>query len=422
MGSESGLSRNVLTLLSGTAVALAIPLLLSPFVSRIYSPQMFGQLGVFLAVISIGAVAATGRYELAVLIPKSNTKAIAVAMVAIVAAVSVSCLSLVCIALVSYLSPTLISPGLLPLSVWVVCVPAGILLIATLQTLTYWQSRRQGFGVIANARAAQAIGMTGGQLAAGAAASSVLGLVGGHIVGLLVGILVLARAGWNEFKGAVSNLNRRSLLAAARRYSSMPKFLVAGHLANVVSSQLPVILLTTLYGPHVAGLYAFVEKMVVVPCAVIANSIGEVYRQAAAQTFHEKGNCKELFLKTKRQLIALGSAFALAIWVALPALFPLVFGDAWHEVGRLSLSIGILVFFQTVSSPLSQTVYLASMHRIDLVWQVMRLALSSIAMLLGSVIYADFSASVLLHAVAFALTYGIHSILQWRAARGALKN
>ena len=44
---KSSFTRNVLTLMSGTTIAQAIPLAISPILTRIYSPEDFGVLALF---------------------------------------------------------------------------------------------------------------------------------------------------------------------------------------------------------------------------------------------------------------------------------------------------------------------------------------------------------------------------------------
>lgn len=417
MLTRNSFANSVLTMLGGSAVALAVPLAASPLLSRIYTPEMFGQLAVFMSAVSIGAIAATGRYELAIPIPKSSITALGVVVVACLSAGFIALLASMVFALLTLLNPELLG-ATLPSAVWVAAIPAGILMLACIQILTYWQSRRQAYGVVARARASQAIAMTCGQLGAGLLGFGGIGLIFGYIIGALVSLWRLSRSGWHDFQATYTRLHRRWVVAAARRFSNMPKYLVVGHLANVVSSQLPVIMLATLYGPREAGLYAFAERMTLIPCAVIANSVGEVFRQSAAQVFQQEGNCLDLFIQTKLKLIVFAFLFAFSIVAAAPTAFPLIFGDAWSEAGQLAVSLGIIAFFQTVSSPLSQTVYLSSMYRSDLAWQIVRLLVSVTVIYIGFVLFSDFKMSVFFHSLAFALAYALHSYMQYIAAKG----
>ena len=69
---KSEFSRNVLTLMTGTTIAQAIPIAISPILTRIYTPEDFGVFALYMAIASIIAVIATGRYEMAIMLPKEE--------------------------------------------------------------------------------------------------------------------------------------------------------------------------------------------------------------------------------------------------------------------------------------------------------------------------------------------------------------
>ena len=60
---RGGLLRAVLTLVAGGAVAQALPLLLGPWLTRLYSPQQFGIYHLFAAVSANLAVVACARRD-----------------------------------------------------------------------------------------------------------------------------------------------------------------------------------------------------------------------------------------------------------------------------------------------------------------------------------------------------------------------
>ncbi|MDN5539770.1 MAG: oligosaccharide flippase family protein, partial [Comamonas sp.] len=72
---KSDFARSVLTLLTGTAFAQAIPLIISPVLTRLYSPDEFGAYALYTAIVSVLVVVATGQYENAVLLPKKELHA-----------------------------------------------------------------------------------------------------------------------------------------------------------------------------------------------------------------------------------------------------------------------------------------------------------------------------------------------------------
>jgi O-antigen/teichoic acid export membrane protein len=67
--------RNVSIMLGGTAGGQLVSVLLSPVLTRLYSPEQFGILSVYLAVLSILVVVASLRYELTLPLAESDEDA-----------------------------------------------------------------------------------------------------------------------------------------------------------------------------------------------------------------------------------------------------------------------------------------------------------------------------------------------------------
>ena len=73
--STSHFAKNVAILFSGTAIAQAIPIAVSPILTRLYSPDDFGLLAIYSACIMVLSVIATARFELAIALPDKVTDA-----------------------------------------------------------------------------------------------------------------------------------------------------------------------------------------------------------------------------------------------------------------------------------------------------------------------------------------------------------
>ena len=59
--------KHVLTLISGTSVAQFIPIAISPILTRIYTPEDFSVLGIYISIAIILSEITTGKFELAVM-------------------------------------------------------------------------------------------------------------------------------------------------------------------------------------------------------------------------------------------------------------------------------------------------------------------------------------------------------------------
>jgi O-antigen/teichoic acid export membrane protein len=76
---KSEFGRNVLTLMTGTTIAQSIPVAITPILTRLYTPEDFGLLAVFVALTAILGSIANGRYELAIMHPEKDEESINIA-------------------------------------------------------------------------------------------------------------------------------------------------------------------------------------------------------------------------------------------------------------------------------------------------------------------------------------------------------
>ncbi len=72
---KTSFASDVLKLVSGTAFAQGLTICASPFLTRLYGPEAFGTLALFVSITSIIGAIACLRYELAIMLPESDEEA-----------------------------------------------------------------------------------------------------------------------------------------------------------------------------------------------------------------------------------------------------------------------------------------------------------------------------------------------------------
>ena len=377
---QSVYARNVLTLMTGTTVAQAIPVAISPILTRIYSPEEFGHFAVYIA-----------------------------------ASMIVSVLLLFVLFFAQQIAVLLGDVALAP---WLYWVPASTLLLGLYQSLNYWSNRKGQFKRLAISRTVQTGSSAIAQLGSGIAGSGVVGLVGGQITGQALATGALARMIWREDRMLINSLRPHRGLALAKKYSDFPKLMIIGQLANISSGYMPIFLLTMFYGSAIAGFYSLAQRVIMLPMGLIGGAIGDVYRENAATTYKMKGNCYDVFFKTVAYLAMISFIVVVPILFLGPEIFSLIFGEKWRAAGEMASILAIMVFFQGISSPVSQTIYLARMLRFDLAWQIMRFCLSVFSLYVGHELYGDYKISLILFVISFSLLYIIHTAAQFYVAKG----
>ena len=171
--------------------------------------------------------------------------------------------------------------------------------------------------------------------------------------------------------------------AVAKRYRGFPLFSVPADTINNASRQMPVILLTTFFGPVVAGFYTLTQRALAAPSSMIAMSVGDVFKQRASVQFARHGNCRSEFLRTFKLLTILAVFPFMATALAGPWLFEFVFGPEWRTAGEYARILSPLYFLGFIASPLSKMFYVAEKQAYDLVWQVSLFVVTTTGMFIG---------------------------------------
>jgi O-antigen/teichoic acid export membrane protein len=410
-------ARNVLTVMSGTTIAQAIPVAISPILTRLYTPADLGVMAMYVSLIAIAVVVVTGRYELAILLPSREREAFDLLLIAVTLAASVCALGYLGVALARSRLFEHVT-AIASLGAWLFVLPISVLLMGLYQSLGYWNNRCRRYNQLAASRVGQSLAMCGVQVAAGVGSAGASGLILGYVVGQVAANALLVRSSWSGSRDRLRESSLGRAVAVARRHRNFPTFMVPGHLANVASSQMPVLMLSVLFSPSVAGFYALAERVLVLPSSIIGSAVGDVYRQQAAAVYNATGNCRTLYVRTVKKLALIALVpFTIAV-LAGPWVFAWMFGPFWRESGEITALLATMVFFQIVSTPLSQTVLLAHMHRLDMIWQFTRLALSAGSIYLGHLLSGGYRLSIILYVASFSTLYLVHSLMQYHAARG----
>lgn len=412
---RSSYARNVLTLMTGSALAQAIPVAVSPILTRIYSPEEFGRFALFMALTMIISVVVTGRYELAILLPRKDENALHIAVLAIAISIILSAVLLLVVATMG--APIAAMLGDEDLTQWLYLVPVSTLLLGIYQSLNYWSNRKAHYRRLAVSRTLQGGGIAVSQLGGGWVGGGAGGLILGQISGQLAATGLLAKLVWSDDRNTFRKLRPLRSLVLARKYINFPKYLILAHGINSVSGQAAILFLSTLFNTATAGFFTLTQRVILAPMVLVAKAMGDVFRQEASRYYIHEGSCKEIYLKTFRRLVLLSAFPFLVFFYLAPTLFNWVFGDEWRVAGEYAQILTPMAFLQFITSPLSSMYMIAEKQKLDLLWQVALLVMIVFAFLLGY-LYKDIRLILKLYAGVYCLMYVINGLISYKLAKG----
>ena len=345
-------TRPVLTLLTGSGLAQAIALAVSPLLTRLYAPGQFGLFALYLSVVALLAVVATGRYELAIVLPEADDDAWQVGALALGLAVLFSAAALLCVWAFETRLMALAGPA--HPSAWLYLLPLAVLLTSVTATLGCWENRRRRYTSLAINRTAQSGTTALASVGLGLTGYTGLGLVIGSVTGQALAaalfVLGLGRTGGTPVR---PSLGRAALAVQARRFAAFPRINLPHALLDAVQATAVLALMGLVYGSVTLGLYALTLRVARTPLALFGASVAQVFQPLAAQTFNEGGDLHGLVRRTTARLVRVAVSFALAMGLA-PWLFVFAFGAPWREAGVYALILAPWMALNLVTSPLSQ--------------------------------------------------------------------
>ncbi len=412
-----GFARSITVLAGGAALGQGVALLASPILTRLYSPEDYGVLGVYAAILGMITVVASLRYEYALPLPEDDATAANVLAV---------CLLLLCgtVALASILVlcwgreiVRWVDAPALERYLWL--LPLGMLGAGAYQILNYWTVRKRNFSRLAGTRITRGAGRAVIQIGMGLTHVGPLGLVLGQIAGETAGTASLARAAWRGDRATLREVNPQRMWAAAKRYRRFPLLSGSADVLDGLVVQLPQLLFAAFYGIKVAGWFSLGQGVIAAPLSIVVDSVSQVlFGEAARLARDDLRSMRRLFLKLIARLALLGGLPVVAICVLAPWFFTVVFGPGWEEAGRYVQVMGIMFAARTAVIPSAQLLNILERQDLYFLWDAIRLALVVGTLIAGKVLGVAPVTSVTLYSLSMAVAYAFLAILVWIALRG----
>lgn len=406
--------RNIITLVTGTTIAQAIPVAISPVLTRLFSPEDFGYFAVYFSTATVLSVIATARYEMAITLPEKDEDArTLVHLCGLIALVFSLFLGIVVLLAKNTLSAWL---GVAD-PTFLLFVPISTFLIGVNQSLYYYANRKKGYRRMATSRVSRYSAYSLGSVVSGFGHAGYPGLVVSDILGLFSSCVVLFRGEGNTLRRFAS---QEQLKALANRYIDFPRLSLLANLLGKLSSHAPVFLLVRIFvSSTVTGFFALAQRTILTPSDLITRAIADVFRQQASESYTSKGRCDEIFRSTFRRLVLIALVtFPIGYFIVEDA-FSFVFGEAWRTAGVYAKIMFPMFFMQFIVSPLSIMFFVAQKQRAELLMQIVTLILILLAFLTGYLISGTAETCLQIFTGAYCVKYVAELLLSYRFSKGS---
>ncbi len=404
--------------MTGTTIAQAIPIAISPILTRIYTPEDFGLFALFVAIASIFGSIANGRYELAIMLPKKDEDAINIFALGFIITSIISFVLLILVILFNEYFTNLFNNK--EISVWLYFVPIAVFFTGLFNILNYFNNRRKNYKDIANATIIKSVILAIVQLSVGFIKSGVTGLISGQILSQMFANMRLLKNIIGD-KVLLSKITKVKIIALAKRYKDFPKFSMWATLANTLSLHLTNILISTLYSVTTLGFYSLVQRVLGVPSSLIGNSIGQVFFQEATKEKQETGKAIKTFNSTVKNLIVIGLPSFGILFFIVEDLFAFVFSEEWRIAGVYAKIILPLFFIRFISSTVSSINIVFEKQKIGLYINILLITSVLIIFFISNFLKFDFIDFLSFLSMILTLEYTIFLYYYLNLSKGIIK-
>jgi len=374
--------QNVVILAGGTAFSYAVVLLASPILTRLYLPESFGTLAVYVASVGILGNVISLRYPLAIPLPEKENDGFALLVISLVVTFVLSSFLFF---LVEVFGNHIVKiSGLEGLAGYLWFVPLGVLGMGLYQSFNYWAIRTEDFSRISKTKMIQSTGMVAIQILFGILKPGTLGLIAGDVFGRVGGSGNLAIYTFAGKKKMLARISIKQLVALSKRYKKFPLISSGSAFLNGAGLNITPILLASLYGVKVAGLFALSQRIVGLPMVLAGQSVSQVFMgEFARRKYEDRESFLRLYRTMAKKLLVFGVGPIVLLAFVGSFGFGKIFGPEWAEAGTYTQILAMMFLAQFVVVPLSQTLSVLEKQNVQICWDLSRLLLVCAALYLS---------------------------------------
>lgn len=368
-------------LFSGTIITQIVSLVLSPLLTRVYSPEQYGINSLYISVVSILGVVATLRLQVPIAMSDINKDRSIL-----------SSISLFCSFIFSILFAIIIGVGhnFLPLyfnynfDQWVWFLPISMFLIGTYDVMYQNLLSEKKYRAMANVVILKVLCQGVSQLFFSFLSVEEYGLILGNIFSYVFSLMYI----YIVLKPKFHLFSMQEYKRTLKKNINYPIYAFPAELASMASYSIIPISISFLFNTQVTGYYALANKLIGIPVGLFGNSMRQVFVREASNEFNETNTVKKTFYKTTSVLLATAVPSALLLFIGAPYFISLVFGPEWYPTATY-LRILILFFIaRFVIGPLTSTVNIIGKQKVGLYSHIILL----VAIILLTV-YFEFTAN-----------------------------
>lgn len=404
---KSKFVRNIVLVATGTAGAQAITMAFAPLITRLYNPEDFGVLGVFVSLLAVLTPIAALTYPVAIVLPKSDDDAKGLAKLSLLLACLIAILLLLIIILKGSAMANFLNMEVISAYLWL--MPIAMLFSVMQEVMQQWLIRKNKFKATARIAVSQSLIFNTTKASAGWLYPSGIML----IIITALGNALYAIQLWfaaNRCSDLDSRINtpiknKSSLKRLAYAYRDFPYFRAPQVLLNAVSKSFPTLLLASFFSPAIAGFFALSNSVLAAPAGLIGSSVSNVFYPKVSGMINNEENPSAIFYKSTFVLFLVSVFVFLPVVLFGPKIFSLIFSDKWLVAGQFAQFTSIWLILFVATRPTVALMAPLKLQSPLLVFEIIFTMLKVVSVIVGAFVFDSYMVSIAIYSISSAVFY-----------------
>ncbi len=369
---KDSLLKNISLLVSGTVIAQLIPISLQPILKRIFTPEDFGVFEIYLKTLGILFVVFAFKYDMAIILPKNRVKALLLLTISTVSSLFFTLITLIVVFLFREDIMTFLEMDT-SYSIILYILPFSVLFFSLFNALNYFLIREKKFVASSINKISRRSSEGGTQIGISLFGSiKMYGLVIGDVIGNVFAFITAYYQSFKTFKIEKRLFNFRLLKHIAKEYIDLPKYNIIPELLNVGFLAAVSFVVLAKFGFKEVGYMELTQRMLAVPSAFIAYSVGQVLLQRITEMINNKDKIMPQIWRIFFLLFAMVIPFVLIILLFAEPIFAFAFTEEFTISGTYSKYLIIFYAAAFLISPLSQVLISLKKFKANAIWKIGR--------------------------------------------------
>ena len=398
----------------GSGASHLIPLIFTPILTRLYSPSDYGVFAFFLSLLSVASIISTGRYHLAILLPKEQDEADTLKSISLILSFTFSILLFLVIYICSHIS---YFDGIFIRSKNLIfLLPLGTLFFSFFDITNYVLNREKEYNKMGGVRIFRNFTSECSSLFFGIFSIGPKGLIVGSILGNLSALLFFDKKLFERIQ--IEKNNIKSIII---KYSEFPLYQMPTSILGSFSLQSPIFFFTAFYPSHlhIVGFVGLALRLFSLPLSLFTSSISQVFYKESSDLYNQNKELHHVFYDTFKMLSMIGIPIAVILFIFSETLFYYVFGSEWLVAGTYVKYLTPAFLIRFIVSPLTPVFFVKEKIKILSIWKIFQF-FSTATVLFSCCTLLDISnidRIIIIYSIHEIILYGLCFILQLRILR-----